>query len=345
MPVLRDTPTRTISEVKAELAETRKSSTEDDFSLADIHFRFADNNPHFQMGSKLIPASATGINAFASYFQIPTAYLNRVSKDLGIEQAGNELDMWKESAASEAVRVTFNDDHILDIREPGRQLIERGALLDIAASVMGTEQAPIVRLINTQEEFAFDVHVPFDYDRGVGGDVKVNDITAGGIGIHYDAKMNLAPTVERYLHRLACTNGMRRKELGMKVDARGQTVDEVLAEVGALAEQLMSGVESDIRHFYELRERPVDNPERQIIALARDFKIPDRSTKKLLHLASTEEMPDNPSEFDVLNLVTNLANHPEIRNDGGRLLLERVGGGIIADQAARCGHCRQTVPV
>ncbi len=54
-------------------------------------------------------------------------------------------------------------------------------------------------------------------------------------------------------------------------------------------------------------------------------------------------MPDDPSMFDVVNLVTNFANSPAVRNDGGRLLLERAGGSVVTDHATRCGHCQQKV--
>jgi hypothetical protein len=345
--VAKRAPGRTIGEFKNYLRERGKDAEIHDVSLHDVQFHLSDANPHFIINGKAVPSSQTGIRAWGDYFGIPTAFFKRVGKDLGLTRQADLLDGFHQLAAGSAVRVAYNDQGLIRVDEPGRQLIEPIQLLDIAGNVLGSEDAEITRVIDTQAEFAFDVRVPESSSYGIGGDPpedsRVGDITAGGLGFNYNRKLNHAPSVESYLYRLVCTNGMRRRDPGLRVDARGQTVDEVLAEVNAMAEQAFSRVESDIRHFYDLREVRVSNPERELIAIARDHGIPDRSLNRLTKLASSEALPDNPSRFDIVNMITNLANDPAIRNDGGRLILETVGGSVIEDHSARCGHCHSRV--
>ncbi len=209
--------------------------------------------------------------------------------------------------------------------------------------MLGNNDSEITRLVDSKDEFSFDVRVPETHDRGLGGDApsgpgQVGDITAGGVTVKIDRKRSLSPAVQPYLYRLVCTNGMVAVDPGLKMDARGQSVDEVLAEFEALAEQAFSRVEDQISAFYDLRNTRVDNPERTLIAIAREQNIPDRSLAGMMRLAASEEMGDNPSMFDLLNLVTNFANSAQ--NPGGRFRLEAAAGAVIDDHAARCGHCQ-----
>ena len=238
----------------------------------------------------------------------------------------------------------------------------------MAERVLGTDRAPVQRLVDTSAEFAFDVHVPFDYSRGVGGDPsaesalsedllryswasnagitadsKVGDITAAGCRFGFNRKANLAPWVQPWSMKLACTNGMETTMPGLKMDARGLGVEEVMAELEAMAQQAFAAAEANISHFYDLRNVPVDNPERSLRAIARERGIPDRSLIRMLDLAPSDMLPETPTQFDLVNLITNLANHTAIRNDGGRLLLERAGGAVVTEHAARCPHCQHAL--
>jgi hypothetical protein len=126
----------------------------------------------------------------------------------------------------------------------------------------------------------------------------------------------------------------------LKVDARGSTIDEVLAELEAAAERAFSRVENEIAAFYDLRSQPVENPERMLIRLADEHSLPDRTLATLTRMASTEDVPDEPNMFDITNMVTNLANDPHIRNrTGARRTLEQVGGSVVSAHYERCGHC------
>lgn len=339
MPMQRSTTSITISQLKDDLREKTKGVTYEDLSLDDVGFHLGDADPHFTISGKDIPASDGGLSVWADYFRIPIPYFNRVGETFGVGSQGEILQQWVQATRG-AIRVGFNDARILSVHSPSQQTIEPLQLVDVAERVLGTTDAEVVRLIDQPSEFAFDVHVPTGYDQGIGGDLKVGDITAGGVSFTHNRKLNHAPSVETYLYRLECTNGMRSRDAGLKVDARGQSLEEVLAELEAAAELAFSRVERQIQHFYNLREERVENPERALRAFARDYGIPQRSLDALETLAASEELVDEPTQFDLVNLITNFANDPRIRNDGGRLALERVGGAVILSAEPRCGHCR-----
>lgn len=340
---LRQPTGHTLASLADRLAEQADASTTTDVPLSDIEFRLADADPHFVVGERSIPSTMSGILAFGDFLGVPSPFLQKFTREAGPDGAQYVLDRLLTTTQASAASVTYTDGAVRTVRDVGQRPIDPLSIVRVATRVIGADSSEVVRLVDEPGVFSFDATVPADYDRAVGGDRAVGDITTGGLRFGQDRKRNLAPWTQPYIYRLWCTNGITARDDGLRVDARGLTVDEVLAELEAAAERAFSRVEGLTAGLYALREHPVDNPERTIRAIAREQAIPPRSVVRLMDLAASDALPDSATMFDVVNLVTNLANHVTVRNDGGRTLLEAAGGAVVSDEAARCGHCRQRV--
>lgn len=343
----------TLGGATALLEEREEGARPTRVSPEDIRIVIDDPNPTFVFGEAEVPVTEKGMETMGALLQIPAAFLKRME--------GTVQNKTKETLLNEMLRNTLQRDArvtmvpgagLLDIREWGRDPFTPHDVIRVATNVLGSD-APITRWVDTPQEFSFDAHVTEDFGQGRYADGVTpyadgnerDDITAGGLRFGMNLKQGLAPWTQEVLHRLACTNGMTIERPGLKVDARGQTVEEVLEELERMAQIAFGRVEEDMRHFYDLKNQRVDNPERTLRSIARERGIPDRSMVALLDLAATEEIPDEPTMFDIVNLITNFANNPSIKNDGGRRLLEAAGGATISEHgaASRCGHCKQTV--
>jgi len=315
----------------------------------NIQFHFEATDPVIAFGETEIPASKEATQVMGDLLQVPSAFLNRAAESVsGTTLNALMTDLLRNNIRKDlAVKVGTGDvPYLSEVLEWGDQerAIKPVDVVDKIIPVFEGVDAKIARLVDERHFFGFDVYCPFEGEQfGVGGDFEVDDLTAAGVRTEINLKQGLAPQVQPFSYRRVCTNGMETPMAGLKIDGRGNTVEEVLAELESMARLAFARAESDIQHFYELRDQPVDNPERAIRAIARERGIPDRSTIAIIDLASGEDLPDEPTMFDVVNLITNFANSPQIRNDGGRLLLERAGGGVVTDHAARCSHCQQKV--
>ncbi len=358
----------TLGSLRANRDFVRSNSTSTDVSLDRVHIATSGGTPEIRIGDATVPVTEDGLLALAEHLSVPAPFFKRLGKDVGVDFQSEIVNRVMGATPNEAVRIEYGPGGIIEVRSPGSSQVNPNQILDVASRVFG-EGAPLQRLIDSSTEFGFDVHVPFDADHGIGGDrsaavaipeeitgyswatnlpltgtARVGDLTAAGARFGLDLKRGLAPTVVPWSMRLACTNGMETMTEATKIDARGMDVETVLAELEAAARIAFSNAEGNIAHFYDLRNTPVENPERAIRAIARERGIPNRSMIQMLDLAPAEGiLPENPSEFDIVNLVTNLANRASIRNNGGRLLLERAGGGVISDHRARCGHCQHAL--
>lgn len=358
----------TVGTLRATREAERSNTTSTDLSLDRVRVDVSGNDPTIHVGDAAVPVTETGLLTLAEFLDVPAPFFKRIGKGVGMDLQAHILNDLMSHSPQTAIRAEYGNGGLVEVGSPTQHRIAPGQIIDTAERVFGTE-APIQRLIDSSAEFAFDVHVPFDSDHGVGGDreatvvipeeitgyswathlpltgtARVGDLTAAGARFGLDRKRGLAPTVQPWSMRLACTNGMENTQTGLRMDARGLDVEGVLAELEMMARQAFTAAEANISHFYDLRNQPVDNPERAIRAIARERGIPNRSMVAMLDLAPAEGiLPDNPTQFDIVNLVTNLANRATVRNDGGRLLLERAGGQTVADHAARCGHCQHVL--
>lgn len=284
-----------------------------------------------RVGTREIPADMDSLEALGAWVDFPAPFLKRLDPDL----RGDWLNTLLQRANSQAV-VKLTDHGILTVHEPNAVSIEPRRIVEVASRVVAPE-ADVIEYGISPSQFDLDVASPEGLmDRG---DPRVGDITRGGVRFFQNLRQNLAPSVQPYMYRLICTNGMEVPNAGLKIDARGQSVDEVIAALEVAAQRAFAQVEQDIAHFYELREQPVQNPDRTLARVARERGLSDRLRIRALDtLSSIEEEGRQVTMFDIINHVTNMANDPTVRRRGVRLELERFGGGAV--QSAHDERCR-----
>lgn len=291
-----------------------------------INFRTLEGN------DLAIPVSGDGLESIAGWVGAPWKFVKGLDPDLA-EYLLNNLAT-RNGVTQVAVR--YNDEGVQSMHDPHLAPISPMRYVEIAQRTI-SEDAPVDRLIATNREFLMDVVVPEAFDRGIGGDRAVGDITRGGLRFTQKRDKNMAPQVSPYLYRLVCTNGMELAESLGTVDSRGRSYNDVLAELEELAELGMSRLDHYIEQFYALRERAVANPERWLRRFGAERGLSNRIVERLTSAAPG--LGDNPSEFDLVNMVTNLANDPAISNNVVRSL-QQAGATVVAEHSARCDHCQ-----
>lgn len=340
---LREAPTATLADIADEWTTTHATWGG---GLHNVEFHLEDSTPIIKIGEHEVAATKKGIAAFGGFLDVPTKFLERVMAD----EQQFILDKRLERSGEQDITVSYTTDGgIIEVMKSGQRRILPEQIVQSAMHVM-PEESMVTDAWATLEDLRLDVIAPEGYDRGWGGDrgageytwrgeKKVGDITGGGIRIWQNRKQNLAPGVQPYLYRLACTNGYEVQDLGMRVDARGLDVEEVLMSLEMEARRAFARVENDIASFYDLRTQPVEEDRTGMLRrITREAGLPARTVgvlEDLLpgHLNDTE----NPTMFDLVNLVTNYANAGQ--RAGAARTLQRVGGGMIADHAARCSTC------
>lgn len=339
---LRDTPSLTLRELADALhTDTRQWGG----VTTEMRVRRDEQTQSLSVafGNEEVPATNDGVEQLATLLGIPRNFLLEAPAHVK-EFLLNEYLRTNVANAS----VYFTDSGISEVVRPERLRIEPKALVEAAIKVVD-ETALVDSWHCDPDEFLADIVVPDGFDRGIGGDPAVNDITRGGIRIGQNRKNHHAPWVSTFLYRLICTNGMEVPETGLRIDARKNTVEGVLAELELAAQHAFSQVEQQVAHFYELRNQRIGADRTQaVIRIARERGLPDRTVNALALRVPDQLDPEvighEPSVFDVVNLITNQANHPEIRGRRGpRRQLQVAGGAIVRTESERCGTCQQSL--
>lgn len=319
------------------------------------------------LGDKEVPATPRGFETLAGALQVHAPTLRRLGERGGMVAQAELLNLALRYTADGVVRASYVDgDHggLSDLADPFVERVRPAQLVDVAGKVLGDMESPVQRLVDSDGMLSFDVHVPLDGEHVYGDPAslvdapedllgyswvtkkaitegtKVGDVTAAGMRFSLDSKHGRAPSAQPWAMRLACTNGMEMTTSLTKIDGRGLTVDEVLWDLEMKSNEAFALLERQVAAFYEMRNTPVPNPERRLRAIARERGIPDRSLMRMLNVAP-EVLGDDSSEFDLVNVITNMAN--TVTNDGGRLLLERAGGHLVTDHSVRCHTCNHSL--
>jgi hypothetical protein len=324
----------------------------------EIKPHLTDETPHFSLESpgseaRLVPSTPEGIKQISAILDVPP----KTSLLFGDRDPELQQIVFQRLLARHADQVTvrYDDNGVSEIFKSTLTRIEPRRLVEAAMRVIATD-APVVEWAITPDEFYLDTIAPETLNFGRGGDRAVGDITAGGLVIGLDRKHNLAPTVARRLYRLACTNGYETRNDSMKVDARGLSVEQVLAEFEEIANRAFQDVEAEIESFYETRNERIEGDVTQaVIRIAAERGLPDRTAHRLAvrvpeMMNEVEERmraqggdgAAQPSMFDLINLITNQANDPALAGRRPvRQTLYRAGGDLITEHHERCSHCQQ----
>lgn len=339
---LRDLPGRTLGQIADEM---NTDEVRWDGVTTEMNIRLDGEQMYFQFGETEteVPVTRDGVEQIGAFVDIPTAYLLRIPAD---EQRFNLVNRLRRNPQNVSVRYTEGGIH--EVHSPNGLRIEPRQITESAIKVMG-ESAEVVQWHVSPDEFGLDVMVPEGFDRGIGGDPQVNDISRGGLRFFQDRKHNRAPAVNTFLYRLVCTNGMVVPESGTAVDARGLSVTQVLAELELAAQRAFGQVEEQIEHFYAMRQQQIEGDVTQaVLRVARERGLPRRTAMTLAERVPTELDPEvlgHPvSMFDLANLMTNEANNPALRSSSTRRrVLELAGGSLVQEAHDRCHNCQQVI--
>lgn len=293
-----------------------------------------------------VPITGEAISVLSDWTGVPSAFINRVDPELQ-EHILNYL--LRQNPVPAVARVA--NDGLRGVRKTSEKFIEPRRIVEVASHVL-TPQAPVTFWSHQEDEFWLDAVVPDGATFGIGGDPnavvldakgerRVGDLTKGGLRFGMKGgKQNLAPWVQEFSYRLICTNGMEVMDKGLKVSARGDSVDSVMAELERQAQVAFGRVERTISAFYDLRNERESNPERTMLRLAQEAGLPERAMLELVEqVPSVVDDEGEATMFDLVNLVTNRANDPAV-NHSMRRRLQRFGGTVVSTHSDRCGRCR-----
>lgn len=340
---LREQPTMTLEDLAADLdnaqggptttidpEDTRVTLEGSDLMLA---YRQATQGAQTEPRTE-VRLGKKGLTGFAQLLDIPASFLTKAASN-DPELAQYLLARYLGRYPGEIGLRVAEGVQLNEVFDPDAWRIDPRQLVEVVAGIMSPDSL-VVAHDKTASDFRMDVSSRFDMDTREVGDIR------GGLRVGLSTTSKLAPWVNPYTYTLICTNGMETVDDDLRFDARGMDVNEVMIEFEMMARRAFSRVDDAIHGLQALREQPVNDLSQALVRVGQEHNLPERVRMELVERvpAYLEETNAEPTMFDVINLVTNQANAPRLRNRySARQQLERAGGSVVSDHADRCSHC------
>lgn len=310
-------------------AKLNEFSVNDDATELRVKTGFTDTT------SYVLDETATA--AVSKFLKVPLSYLKNADPDWRAQILDHEFTRHQEVTTT----VESMAGHLVSLHEPTQAQLPLSRVGQVITKVMDSEDT-IRRVITDDKRFHLDVTTAtqvanFPTPEGVG------DITEGGLRVLAYPFQTRKPSVTAFLERLKCTNGMCQEERFGAITLKGRTVDEVLLEMEAAAEEVLGSLDARLRDYADTRTMtPPGSPQAFAAQLASEANL----SRKVLDaiLARISQLPAPISVWDVNQVFTSVANEMSTYNT--LVALQTVGGHLAMNAektVARCHTCEQRI--
>lgn len=224
--------------------------------------------------------------------------------------------------------------NIIPIQRVGRVITN---VFNERDEIVGFERSDRLLQIDVKVENS-SIEVP-NPDR-IEGRPEVGDITHGGVRVLTYPQEVMAPVVTPYLHRVWCRNGSCEDYAANTIRIRGNTVEEVIAEMEYAAQTALSNLDQKLQEYANMANTPIPgSPSDFVFQIAAERQVGTRMTRRLMERALL--LPSNATLYDVQQLFTTLANEGRLNS---ATLLQTIGGDLAfrtEQMIHRCSQCER----
>lgn len=268
-----------------------------------------------------------GMTALAKRLRAPISFLERLPESMTDDILNYFIGQYEDAEV-----VLAHEDSVLTAVYDGKiDTIRYDQYADSIMNVVDPD-APVSSLIVHDGGMTVDVLTEEQVE------VRVGDVTKAGVRFFG----HIAPAVEQpyastFLNRLICDNGMVIEETDGFVAIRGNTIEDILAEMELAAARVLSGNDHRLQQWADLTDVDVENPEQMIHRLATEHGINASVESRILD--RVPELEGN-TLYDVINLMTSMHNQEGISVGQVERLQLLAGSTIVTGGSHRCPSCK-----
>lgn len=335
-----------VADLHNHLAGVRERSL--DTTLGDIEVDPEARTVLLRNHNEQFPLDEQTERSLAQYLGVSMTYLAKCPPDL----KAHNLNYWLNRRGNAAAVVEATDDHWVTVHRPGLLILPLARVADVITATLDPSYE-IVQLIRNDTRFHIDIttdhHIEVAPDERIAdrqrGERTVGDITHGGIRILANPTEVQAPQVLTYLHRLWCTNGSTSPEAEGTIRLKGNTVDDVLAEMESACRRVLGDLDAKLADYAALATQfPPGSPLRFAYQLGREYGLGQRLMDRVIERVNL--LPEDASLYDIQQVFTELANSGTVTYKT-MLQLQHLSGDLAfaTDTVThRCNQCERLLP-
>jgi hypothetical protein len=332
---LTEMPNTTSFEDK--LRNRSENTTHLDFQLGDVAFK-AGKYPAVTILGNDYALTDGAFRQIAEEMSIPVPYARRIPDDL----LAYTVNYFLKDNKNNHLAALTEGDHLRSFMRVNTPYVSNTEMLDAIKDTVGEDyDLKYVKMTDTKTSFSI---LPAQYRESIDGSNLY-----GGIKVVYSDSWNVHPTIDSYIWRELCANGMINELEKKKFRVTGSSHDDVLRQIRDFSRVAIEKIPELFDNFNSLLTEQVADYVKTIRMIVLEYKLPNKVLNRLLFWAvnadflSTISGEKIKNMHDIVNLITYVGSHDsELTDDVRRRLLE-IGGNLTLGHHERCGACGSSV--
>jgi hypothetical protein len=231
------------------------------------------------------------------------------------------------------------NDKVRAFTDPGSPFVSTYRVLETLEQTFdGDYDVKYVKVGDSKVSFSL---LPNEYQNAVDGANLF-----GGLRVSYSDAWEVFPSLDAYIWRELCSNGMIDELDGHKFRVTGKTEDQIVDQIAHFAGLSLEKLPVLFDNFEKLLEEKVDDYKKIVARICTEHRLPSKVKDRLLFWAEdpnylitiSNQRIENMN--DIVNLLTYAGTHDvEKITDDNRERLLAIAGTLTLSHDDRCGSC------
>lgn len=332
---LIDTPETMSFEEKLRIRS--ENTTHLNFQLGDVKFN-AGKKPSLTILGQDYKLTDGAFRQIAEEMAIPVPYARRIPDDL----LSYTVNYFLKSSKDNHLAALTEGDSLRSFMGVNTPYVSNIEMFEAVKETVGEDfDLKYVKMSDTKTSFSI---LPTQYRESIDGSNLY-----GGIKIVYSDSWNVHPTIDSYIWRELCANGMINELEKKKFRVTNSSHGDVVRQIRDFSKIAIDKIPDLFENFNNLLTEQVQDYLKTIRMIVLEYKLSNKVLNRLLFWAVSPDFLATISGekiknmHDIVNLITYVGSHDsELTDDLQRRLLE-IGGNLTLNHYERCGTCGSSV--
>lgn len=325
-----------ITELKTYLKKREEKTEHVAFQFKDASFSSADNS--IVIDGKDIPVTSGAFRQLSEVLNIPVPYAQRIPDDL----LDHTVNYFLSSREDNYYAALVEDDLVRSFMPTTNPYVSGLEFFGAIEEAFGGDyDLKYVKVNDVDMSFSI---LPHEYKNAIDG----TDLF-GGLRVKFSDSWNTFPSLDTYIWREICSNGMIDTLKSRKFRIKNSSSNEVISQVQEFARLSLDALPALFDQYQALLSEPVANYARMISRICSDYRLASKVKDRVLFWADQDAFLDTISDnqiknmHDIVNLFTFVGSHDLDLTDDIREMLLSIGGNLTMSHADRCGSCGNNI--
>lgn len=319
------------------LRQRSKDTNYIDFQVGDVSFN-AGKRPNVAINGNDYMLTDGSFRQIAEEMGIPVPYARRIPDDLLAYTVNYFINTNKKNNMA----ALTENGYLRAFMKGNAPYVSNSEMFDAVLEATGNDyDIRYGKITDTKVSFSI---LPSQYRESIDGSNLF-----GGIKVVYSDAWDVHPSIDSYIWRELCSNGMINEVESKKFRIAGASHDNVIRQIGNFSNIAIEKIPELFNNFNLLLEEEVQDYLKMLRRIVLEYKLPNKVFNRLVFWAASPDFlytirdQKIKNMHDVVNLITFVGSHDVELTDDIRERLLQIGGNLTLNHSERCGSCGSTV--